>query len=161
MEIIKAKHFYSFGCDTLIKGFVDESVMEAKYADAGAKDIDISVEQNDEGYVVNVQRAVPTNVPASLKAFLGEWNNLKQSETWTGSAESGYRCELSIEVVDVPVAVNGTMEMTSNGLLTTNNVEFQISSDVPLFGGQVEKLVYDDIKKTIEQEFEYLKGNLT
>ena len=161
LKKVTAKHFYSFDSDTLIKAFNDPSVVEAKLLDSGAKDVTVDLTQTEAGFTVSIERTMPADVPSVLKAVLGEWNIVKQTETWTGSPEQGYECALNIEIDGVPVKITGNMTITSSGILTTNHVEIEISSSIPLMGGQMEKFVASSIEKSIAQEFTFLKQYLS
>lgn len=160
MKKVNAKHFYSFDSATLIRAFNDEEVINAKLVDSGAKDVKTTITDTDDGFKVDIVRLMPAEAPAGLSKFVADWNEVKQSETWTGSAESGYKCDMSIVIADVPVTIKGTMEMTSSGLLTTNNVELQISCGIPLLGGKLEKFVAGNIEKSVAKEFAFLKSHL-
>lgn len=160
MTTVSAKHFYSINSVTLITAFNDEEVIRAKLADSGAKDVSITISTNEDGFQVEINRTMPADVPGALKSFVGEWNQIRQTETWTGSAEQGYQCQLAIEIEDVPVTITGTMNMTSQGLLTTNHVQIDISCGIPLLGGQVEKFVAASVEKSVAQEFAFLKEHL-
>ncbi len=160
MKKVSKKHFYAFDSATLIRAFNDEEVIQAKLADSGAKDVSINISTSDAGFNVVIDRTMPADVPSALKKFLGEWNQIKQQETWTGSVEDGFHCDLSIDIDGVPVAIKGQMDITSTGMLTTNNVEIEISCGIPLLGGQLEKFVAGNVEKSVADEFEFLKAHL-
>lgn len=160
MKTVKGKHFYPFAIDTFIKAFNQEDVMQAKFAALGAKDIEISVDTTDAGFTAEIQRKMPADVPGPLKSFLGEWNQVTQKETWTGSPDAGYECAMTVEIEDVPVSLTGKMKVTANGILTTNDIEMQVSSSIPLFGSKVEGFVSANIEKSMAEEFDFIKGHL-
>ena len=103
---------------------------------------------------------MPANAPAAVASFVPEWNKVVQKESWTGTAESGFKCKLSIDIEEVGASVAGSMDMSSQGILTTNIVEMQVSSAMPLVGGQIENFVASSIEKSVAEEFEFLKGHL-
>lgn len=160
MKKITAKHFYPFNTATLIRAFFEEDVMRAKFEDAGAKDIAVSITENDRGFTVEIDRKIPAEVPDAFKSVFGDWNEVKQTETWIGSAEDGYQCDLAIEIKDVPTEIKGRMAMSFAGVLTTNEVSFEISCAIPLVGGQMEEFVGGNIKRSAEQEFLFIKEHL-
>lgn len=90
--------------------------------------------------------------------MVSRWAN--DSEKWQGSIESGYRCELHIEISGVPVSIKGQMDISSSGILTTNIIEIQVSCGIPLVGGQLESLVAQDVEKSVAKEFAFIKANL-
>ena len=160
MKNVKTKHFYSFDLATLLQAFNQEKVIKAKLADSGAKDVKIDIQSTEQGFNVEIERTMPANVPSVLKAFLGEWNEIKQNEQWQGSIESGYHCELHIDIIGVPVSIKGQMDVTSSGILTTNIVEIQVSCGIPLVGGQLEQLIVKDVEKSVAKEFSFIKTHL-
>ena len=160
MKKVNAKHFYSFDSATLIKAFNDEEVIKAKLANSGAKDVDIKIETTEDGFKVEIESLMPANAPAAVARFVPEWNKVVQKERWTGTAESGFKCKRSIDIEEVGASVAGSMDMSSQGILTTNIVEMQVSSAMPLVGGQIENFVASSIEKSVAEEFEFLKGHL-
>lgn len=160
MKKVTAKHFYPFDIETLIRAFHEEADILAKLENSGAKDITLDIEDTDSGFNVSIERSMPADVPSVLKSFLGEWNEVKQTETWTGSNDSGYRCDLTIDIEGVPVSIKGKLEITHADLITTNNIEFAVSAGIPLVGGQLEKFVVGNMEKSIAEEFEFIKAHL-
>lgn len=157
MKKVTAKHFYGMDIGTLLQAFRDKDVIFAKMANSGAKDVEVAITELNNGFNVVIQRSMFADVPSVLKSLLGEWNTVKQVESWTGDAERGFVCLLSIEITGVPASVSGTMKVTSNGILTTNLIELEVKSGVPLLGGQLEKFVATSIEKSAKQEFEFIK----
>lgn len=160
MKKITAKHFYPFDTETLLQAFKDEAIMRAKFEDSGAKDVSIAISETSTGFGVEINRKIPAEVPAAFKSVFGDWNDVKQIETWTGSPEQGYQCELTIEIKDVPTEIKGRMDITFSGVLTTNEVMFDVSCAIPLVGGQLAEFVGGNIKRSVEQEFEFIKEHL-
>lgn len=160
MNITKAKHIYGFDIATLMQAFKDDAFIEKKMASGGAKDIDISVTNNDNGFDVLVKRQVPANIPAALKSYVGDWNLVTQKERWTGNNDTGYQCNLTIEIENLPVDISGSMQISSQSILTNNNVKFEISCPIPLFGSKVEDFVAANIARSAQAEFEFIKEAL-
>lgn len=134
--------------------------MQAKFTELGAKDIDISIENTASGFTAQIDRKMPADVPSAMKSFLGEWNQVTQKESWTGAPDSGFECQMQVEIEGVPVSINGKMKITASGILTTNEIEMQISCGIPLFGGQVESFVASNIEKSMADEFAFIKAHL-
>jgi len=160
MKKVTAKHFYSFDSATLIRAFNDEAVIRDKLADSGAKDVNIQLETREQGFSVVINRNMPADAPAALKSVLGEWNAVQQTEVWQGDTAQGFECELQITIEGVPASISGTMAMSSVGMLTTNQIDIEVSCGIPLLGGTLEKFVASSIEKSVAQEFAFLKAYL-
>lgn len=160
MKKITIKHFYSFELDTLLKAFKDEDILQQKFGYNRAKDISINIEDTATGFVVSSARQVPSDVPRALRSVLGDWNQLKQMETWQGSNEEGFTGDIQVDIEDVPVNISGTMKLTSSGILTTNEIEMRVSCSIPLLGGQLERFVIANIEESLANEHTFIKNCL-
>ncbi|MGF1877748.1 DUF2505 domain-containing protein [Photobacterium frigidiphilum] len=160
---VSAIHDYQEDLDTILRFFSEEELIIEKYQKLGARNVRIvKIEETEDGFLVETQREVPANVPGMLKSLLGNYNTIKQSETWHWLEGDQLKCEMQVELIGVPAAITGQMLFSEpaaklkSGPTTRNNVEMTISSSVPFIGSTLVSFICDDIKQQIQTEYEFL-----
>lgn len=158
---VRDKHSYSQDIDTVFKHFSDAGQVKAKHEALGAKEINlVQFDASDSSLNVVLEREVPADVPGAMKKFLGEWNHVKQTETWSGTPGQGYKCDIAIEIDGVPVTINGTMELMPEGEGCSNNVSLNFSCGIPLVGKKLAEFVGNHSKGAMQEEYRYIKSVL-
>ena len=158
---VRARHEYPHPVGKLWEIFSDPAFYEAKFEGIGHRNVEIvSSEQEDDGFMVEVSREVPLEVPAFLRGMLGEWNTLLQHERWTRVGKNGYANELQIEARGVPASMTGTMKLAPRGKGCVNEVAITITASLPLVGGKLEKFVSRDTEATLQAEYDFIREYL-
>ena len=158
---VKDLHYYTQDVDTVFRVFHDPQFVLAKYEGIGARNIEL-LECSGEGNsrTIKVKREVPADVPGILKKFLGAWNRVQQNEEWQGD-DGGVRvCQLTINIVGVPVKVAGTMTLSPDANGCVNDVRLNVTSGIPLVGGLLADFVGGDTKKSMDAEYVFIKDYL-
>jgi len=60
----------------------------------------------------------------------------------------------------VPVTVSGTQTLRPEGGGCTNEVQMKVSCGIPLIGGKLADFVGGDIKRFMDEEYEFTKNYL-
>ena len=158
---IKVLHQYNKDVDTVFGLFHDPDFMKEKYVGIGARNVEVLECSGSEGrYAVKVKREVPADVPGLLKKFLNPWNTLVQSEQWEGPAGGPYRCQITIEISGVPVSIGGEMELRTQEGGCVNDVQLEVNCGIPLVGGKLADFVGSDAEKTVQAEYDFIRGRL-
>ncbi len=158
---VRDTHSYTQDIDTLFKHFCDAEQVQAKHNAMEARNINlVKFESTDSTLNVIIEREVPADVPRAMRKFLGEWNNIKQVENWSGTPGKGYQCDISIEINGVPVTIAGKMELTPEGSGCSNNISLDISCGIPLVGKKLAELVASQSKASIRAEYGIIKSAL-
>mgnify|MGYP000162129960 CR=1 FL=1 len=158
---VRDTHSYSHSVDTLFNHFCDVEQAKAKHEALGARDINpIQFEATDSSLNIILEREVPADVPKAMKKFLGDWNQIKQVEKWSGTPGEGYHCDISIEIKGVPVTIEGTMDLAPDGSGCTNSIYLDIKCGIPLVGKKLAELVASQSKKSMQEEYEYITSML-
>lgn len=156
--IVRARHEYPHPVEAVWALFSDPAFYEAKFEGIGHRNVEIvSTEADADGFMVEVSREVPLEVPGFLRGMLGDWNTLLQHERWTRTGKNRYANELEIEARGVPAAMTGTMLLAPHGKGAVNEVEITIRAAVPLIGGKLEKFVSRDTEASLEAEYEFIR----
>ncbi len=158
---VTASHSYDATLDEVFDFFSDEQRIIAKYQALGARNVELLELQGDEAsVVVKTRRDVPATVPSVLKTLLGEFNTLLQSERWEPDEEDNLVCHFSVEIMGVPVALQGQMHLMDVGEGTVNQVSLSISSALPLIGKKLVAFVATDCSDAMNAEYAYIKQQL-
>ena len=158
---VRDQHSYTQDVDTLFKHFCDTAKVQSKHEALGARNINLVQFDADETSLnVIIEREEPADVPKAMKKFLGDWNTVKQTESWTGTLGKGYKCDITIEVHGVPVTINGTMELVPEGSGCVNNVILDIKCGIPLVGKKLAEVVGSQSKKSMREEYKHILAEL-
>lgn len=155
--IVDASHVYAHPVERVYQVFTDPSFLTEKFAAVGARNVRIvNEERTPEGYRVVVEREVPLEVPAVLRSFLGDWNAIRQSERWE-DVGGEYVNELEISASGVPVDLRGSMVLRPEGEGCVNDVQMEITSQVPLVGGKLTEFVARNTRKGLDDEYAFIR----
>ena len=103
---------------------------------------------------------MPVDAPASLQNFVPAWNKMLQKEVWQKYTDGSYSATLDIEVVGMPVKIQGVMNIEPIEEGSTIDATTEIKVNVPLVGGMVAKFISEEISKAIEEEFDFIQEKL-
>lgn len=156
------KHTFDKPAATVLKMFSDRAYFERKYQDLGYTGIQVLEHVADaKRFRIKVRYQAPNSapVPDFAKKFLGEKNEVVQSDTWDLEKKTG---RLEAEIKGVPVKVSADMKLADEGAGSANSLKWNLSCGIPLLGGKLEQLVAGDIqakaKTDLAKTREILKG---
>lgn len=108
-----------------------------------------SFEQDGDTVVVVVDQVQPADgIPGFAKKFVGDEINIVQREEWT----SVDRADLRVTIPGKPGHMVGSIELAGDGGTTTETVDVEITVNIPLVGGRLEKLIGDLLRKALRDE---------
>jgi hypothetical protein len=156
------KHTFDKPAATVIKMFADRAYFERKYKELGFKNVQV-LEHTSDGkkFRIKVRYSAPNSAPLPdfAKRFLGETNEVTQSDTWDIEKKTG---RLEAEIKGVPVKVFADMKLADEGAGSANSLKWTLSCGIPLIGGKLEQVVGSDIqskaKADVAKTREILKG---
>ena len=158
---ISRDHAYAHSTESLYALFTDSKEVEAKQEALDAREIAIlDCDKDDDGAVVRFVRELPADVPGILSKFLQPWNTVEQSEHWQVGDNDDYSCELTIDIANVPVTVEGTLELKPTDDGCVNEVRMNVECGIPFVGKTLAEFVAADCKRLIKDEYEYLTDRL-
>lgn len=158
---ISEDHAYEHSTESLYALFTDENEIEAKQDALGAREIRIlDCERGDETAEVRFARELPADVPGILSRFLQPWNRVEQSEQWRRCEGDVFKSSLVIDIANVPVSVEGTLELKPVDDGCVNKVRLVVDCGIPFVGKALAEFVAADCKRLIAREYEYLTDRL-
>ena len=158
---IRRDHEYAHGTDTVFALFTSRKEIKAKQKALGARDIRVEeCKKSAGGAVVRFVRELPADVPGILSKFLQPWNTVEQSEHWEDCGDGRYTADLAIEIANVPVTIEGTLELEPLGDGCVNHIRMTIDSGIPFVGKTLAEFAAIDCKRIIADEYEYISERL-
>ena len=159
-KVIKNIRNFNHNPDKIYDSFTTESFIRKKLEAAGARYIFIEITEEQYAVRVNIEREMPVDAPASLQNFVPAWNKMLQKEVWQKYTDGSYSATLDIEVVGMPVKIQGVMNIEPIAEGSTIDATTEIKVNVPLVGGMVAKFISEEISKAIEEEFDFIQEKL-
>jgi hypothetical protein len=140
------KHSFDQPAATVIRMFSDKAYFERKYKDLGFKNVQVLEHTADaRRFRIKVRYLAPNSAPLPdfAKKFLGETNEITQSDTWDLDKKTG---RIEAEIKGVPVKVTADMKLADEGSGSANTLKWNLSCGIPFIGGKLEEVVAGDIK---------------
>jgi hypothetical protein len=158
---IRKDHEYSHGTDALYSFFTDTDKITDKQEALGARKIHIiDCEKDSDGATVRFVRELPADVPGILARFLQPWNRVEQSEQWRVCDDGEFQCDLEIDIANVPVTVEGTLELKPIDGGCVNEVRLVVDCGIPFVGSSLAEFVASDCERLIAEEYDYISERL-
>ncbi len=158
---VRRDHDYAHDTDAVYALFTDAEEIELKQQALGAREIEIEeCDADDEGAAVQFVRELPADVPGILKKFLQPWNTVEQTEQWQICEDGVYEADLTIDIRNVPVTVEGTLQLEPTDDGCVNHVRLTVECGIPFVGKTLAEFVATDCKRLIRDEYEYITERL-
>jgi uncharacterized protein YndB with AHSA1/START domain len=126
----------------------DPAFRRAVFESQDATSVDVSVSGTTESGTVTIDYTQPTvGVPSFAKKLVGDGVRIVQQERWTGN-----KADLHVSIPGKPGQMTGTIVLTESAGVTRENVDCQISVNMPLVGGKVERLIEEMLLKALRNE---------
>ncbi|GAA4379953.1 DUF2505 domain-containing protein [Nocardioides caricicola] len=127
----------------------DAAYREAVVTAQGGSDGSVSFEQVGDAVVVVISQVQPAEgIPGFARKFVGDEIPLLQREAWT----SDDHADLEVTIPGKPGQVVGSIDLHEDGGTTTETVDVEITVNIPLVGGKIEKLIADLLRKALRAE---------
>lgn len=124
----------------------------------GGSQGEVTFEQVGDAVVVVVSQVQPSEgIPGFAKKFVGDEIHLLQREAWTSTEHA----DLDVTIPGKPGQMVGTIELAEDGGSTTETVDVEITVNIPLVGGKIEKLIGDLLRKALRAEEQVARDYLS
>lgn len=155
---------YAASVETVAALFVDPQVVQARYAAAGDRDLEIlDCGPDGDDLVVHTRRTVDVEgLPGFATKVLKPTNTMEQVDCWDAPDADGTRHgSFTIDVKGAPVKVSGTMrlEPTADGG-TRHTVQGKFDVKVPLIGGKIASWAEGPAQKRLDDEFAFHRAQI-
>lgn len=160
-------HVFAYSLVDVVSLFLDADFLCDMMVELGNRDVTVSVDPVDDDVVqVEIQRTVPADPPALIRAISGDWVELHQREHWSGLASSDaddaeVRVRLELDAVGKPAKGRGTLRFSQDTQGQTHCEAFvEVKCSVMLVASMVEKMMMDDSVELLEQQFAHVEQAL-
>jgi hypothetical protein len=136
------------------RALCEPSVREQACRESGALSWSVAVEPSADGGVrVQVDRAMPPDVPDFAKRFIGPEIKVRQVEQWSPAAADGGRtAKVSVDIVGQPASMAGVATLRPNGSGAIETVEGDVRVAVPIIGKKFEPEIARVIEAAVKIE---------
>jgi hypothetical protein len=152
---VALRHRYPETPELIQQVLTDPTYLRAKLRAVGGPRAElVSREQDERGITVVLQQAVPEDaLPPFLRAMLPNDLTIHRTETWTSS---GGRVHAVVD--GAPGTVTGAMRFAPDPAGCVLDAQLTATVELPLFGGQVEKVIADSVSRLMEAEYRFTLG---
>ena len=98
-----------------------------------------------------------TGLPSYATKLIGSEINIVQREEWTSAAYA----DLHVTIPGKPGQMVGSITLDEDGATTTETVEVEITVNIPLVGGKIEKLIAEMLRKALRAEEQVARSYLS
>jgi hypothetical protein len=110
---------------------------------------DVTITPTSVAMDVKVDQHRPaTEVPSFARKFVGEELNIVQTESWTSPTSAS----LHVTIPGKPGDMLGTVKLNAVDGGTTEVVEVDVKTSIPLIGGKIEGLIGEMLGKALRAE---------
>ncbi len=155
---VKARHVYQASVDAVFRSFGTEADVVAKHEALGARNVKFDYcALKDDALDLKMHRQVPVEAPSMLKKFMKDWNEVYQTESWTGTPGERFEGDFEVHLHGVPVEVKGRCVLTKEGDNCINEVTVKIACGIPLVGKKLAAFVAEGCEESMEKEYQFIK----
>ena len=123
--------------------------------DAGATDIDVSVESSGGSTTITIVRTQPADLPDFVKKLTGSTVKVKQTETWGEPDGSGTRtADVKVSIIGQPAEMLGKATLANASGGTSFAVDGDVKVSIPFIGKKIEPEIARAIKGSLRGEVE-------
>lgn len=138
---IKAR--YPVSADVVLKMFSDKNFHTRKLEVLGLPKYQVleSAQQGDE-FRIKIERKVPLEAPGMVKKVVPVESTVVSEERWNRKTRSGV---VNVQPQGIPVKMSCTATVKDEGAGSVVTYVWDVSSSIPMIGGQLEKFVCSDM----------------
>lgn len=138
--------------DAVLAGLADETVVRRRSEDDGLGTRVLRHEVADDAVRILVTTDIPLDwLPSGMTSWFGSSPTVERMEEWTRSG-AGARSPLTFEFSGLPVSCTGTASLDPVGAGSRLAADLDITVDIPLLGGAVERAVSPRIVAALDAE---------
>jgi hypothetical protein len=138
--------------DAVLAGLADEAAVRRRSEDDGLGTSVLRHEVADDAVRIVVTTDLPTDwLPPAIASWIGSSPTVERMEEWTRSGD-GARSPLTFEFSGLPVSCTGTASLDPTGAGSRLAADLDVTVDIPLLGGTVERAVSPRIVAALDAE---------
>ena len=156
---IQVKHPLGTDVASAFRLCTDQKSQEAIYARLGGTDLRVKREGRPPNLKLKISRRMPAKPPAALRKFVPATNDVSHTEEW-GTDGQGYAADIVVDIKGVPVQIIGTKILQPEKVGCSVAWNFDVTSGIPLLGSLIASFAGDEIRKSLDDEYQVLKESV-
>ncbi|WOE74913.1 DUF2505 family protein [Alterisphingorhabdus coralli] len=161
------QHRFCHPLGDVVSLFLDADFLCQMMADLGNRDIEVTVEpQDDDRALVDMRYTVPANPPPLIRMITGEWVDVHQRNQWSGVESAGeddalVTAKMTLDPIGKPARGSGRLRFRHDGEAgTLCEAAVEVTCSVPLAASLVEAMIIEDSADLLNREFAYIDAAL-
>lgn len=153
MEITH-RHEFAASVPQVMAMFASEEFAQRRARAAGATDAEVVVDGDANGdFTVSIRRIVPSSsIPAEFRSFVGSDLTVRYVEAWQAPDGDDRVGTFVVEIVGAPGHARGALGVAPAGDGTEFIATGEVSVNVPLIGGMIERGVAEAVRDGLTKE---------
>jgi hypothetical protein len=154
---IKESFTYSDVDAEAVYGLISDRAFRLESAEnQKSRDIDISVEGDDDAATLVIVRTQDSDMPDFVKKLTGNDVKVRQTEVWgKPDAEGNRAADVKVSIIGQPAEMVGVARLTNTPGGTEFTVDGDVKVSIPFLGKKIEPEVAKAIKASLREEVEF------
>jgi Protein of unknown function (DUF2505) len=144
----------AFPAEKVFAAMTDEEYLKARLREIGGPGsqlLDHEATPESARYELKQGLAAEDLPPIVGKVMNGDLA-IVRTETLNRTAPGSYSGDVDVAIPGAPASASGTMTLADDGAGSLFEVHADVSVKVPLFGGKIEEIVAEQVRKLLEAE---------
>ena len=138
--------------EAVLTGLADEAAVRHRSETDGLGTRVLRHEVADDAVRIVVETDIPLDwLPSAISSRIGSSPTVERMEEWTRSGD-GARSPLTFEFSGLPVSCTGAASLVPVGTGSRLDADLDVTVDVPLLGGAVERAVAPQVVAALDAE---------
>ena len=144
----------AFPAEKVFAAMTDEEYLKARLREIGGPGsqlLDHEASPESARYELKQGLAAEDLPPIVSKVMSGDLA-IVRTETLNRTAPGSYNGDVDVAIPGAPASASGTMRLADDGAGSLFEVHADVKVNVPLFGGKIEEIVAEQVRKLLEAE---------
>ena len=144
----------AFPAEKVFATMTNEEYLRARLRELGGPGSDLlDYEASPENARYRLRQGLSErDLPPIVGKVVGGDLHLERTETLRRSGPGSYDGDVDVKIPGVPASAGGTMRLVDEGAGSVFEVHADVAVNVPLFGGKIEEIVAEQVRRLLEVE---------
>ena len=144
----------AFPAEKVFATMTDEEYLRARLRELGGPGSDLlDYEASPENARYRLRQGLSErDLPPIVGKVVGGDRHIERTETLRRSGPGSYDGDVDVKIPGVPASAGGTMRLADEGAGSVFEVHADVAVNVPLFGGKIEEIVAEQVRRLLEAE---------
>ena len=144
----------TYPADKVFAAMTNEEYLRARLRELGGPGSDLlEYEATPENARYRLRQGLSErDLPAIVGKVVGGDLHIERTETLRRGGPGSYDGDVDVKIPGVPASAGGTMRLADDGDGSVFEVHADVAVNVPLFGGKIEEIVAEQVRRLLEAE---------